>query len=38
MNKLVAAIVVAALVSVAARAQDYTAQAKAIMERPACLR
>jgi acetylornithine deacetylase/succinyl-diaminopimelate desuccinylase-like protein len=33
MNKLVAALVCAALVSVAARAQDYTTQAKAIMER-----
>src|ERR1041385_8945014 len=33
MNKLVAALVCAALVSVAARAQDYNAQAKAIMER-----
>src|SRR5207253_2330403 len=33
MKKLVAALVCAAIVSVTARAQDYTAQAKAIMDR-----
>jgi acetylornithine deacetylase/succinyl-diaminopimelate desuccinylase-like protein len=33
MNKLVAALVCAALVAVAVRAQDYNAQAKAILER-----